>query len=188
MSVGYWSIPSDKSNIRATYNQLERHRLPLISFPLGFLFSLGNKKSEQFQGPASSQWGGLGRPMPYPYMGARHTLIGRGRCNQGRQSTTSLCELCVSRLAVLPFVAVSLGRLALALIVCARGPRRAHTTKMYNANCLQSIVVNCRRKESMLRCPGREKYECLHERPESGWAVCGLHNCNVDNDSVTIAV
>ena len=55
MSAEYWSIASDKSNIRATYNQLERHRLPLISFPLGFLFSLGNKKSEQFQGPASSQ-------------------------------------------------------------------------------------------------------------------------------------
>lgn len=119
--------------------------------------------------------------MPYPYIGARHTLIGRGRCNQGRQSTTSLCELCVSRLAVLPFVAVSLGRRALALIVHARTAPRTHHRHHENVQ-RQLFTINCRQLSSERKHAktGREKYECLHERPESGWAVCGLHNCNVD--------
>ena len=77
----------------------------------------------------------------YRYVGARHTLTGRGRCNQGRQSTTSLCGLCASRSTVLPFVAVSLGRLALALIAHAR---TAPCTRAHDQNVQgQLFEINC---------------------------------------------
>ena len=66
---------------------------------------------------------------------------------------------------------------------------------MHKANCLQSIVVNCRRKESMLLKTCRENANAcmksaMNDASRAGRHVGSMHmhNCNADNGSVTIAV